>query len=109
VHDQTVADDYYSDMERVEQRLKIAQQAAGTEEHNDDEPLNNDERGHLLDLADQLAAPGLSPEVRIDLVERIRLVLNHNTLPGMDERIEQENGRRPRGPPVALSRLPLGK
>lgn len=103
VHDQTVADDYYAAMERVEQRLfvpaqgQIAPPAAETKEHNEDEPLNDDERGQLLDLADQFAAPGLSPKMRIALVDRMRQVLNHNGLPGKEEPTQQENGRRPRG------------
>ncbi len=107
VHDQTVADDYYAAMDRVEQRLfvrargQIAPPAAAMEEHNEDEPLNDDERGQLLDLADQLAAADLSPEMRMDLVERIRQVLNHSGTPDEDEPppIGQENGRRQRGPP----------
>jgi len=74
-------------MERVEQRLlvpargQIAPPAAETEERNDDEPLNDDERGQLLDLADHLTEPDLSPEARIELVERIRQVLNHGGTP----------------------------
>ncbi len=104
VHDRTVADDYYAAMERVEQRLlvpargQIAPPAAATEECNDDAALDDDERGQLLDLADQLAGPRLSAEARIDLVERMRKILNYNALPGEDESPEQENGRRPRGP-----------
>ncbi len=112
VHDQTVADDYYSAMERVEQRLlvpaqgQIAPLVTPTKERNDEEPLNDDERGQLLDLADQLAAPGLSLEARTELVEQIRRVLNHNPLPEKEEPIQQENGRQPRGPPQPSPAFP---
>ena len=106
VHDKTVADDYYAAMDRVEQRLQIAPPAAATEERNDDEPLNDDERGQLLDLAGQLAAADLSPEARMELVERIRQVLNHGGTPDEDEPPEQENGRRQRGPPMPSPAFP---
>jgi hypothetical protein len=53
-------------------------------------PLNGDEREQLLDLAEQLAKPDLSPEVRMNLVDRVRRVLNHNTPPEKKEPIEQE-------------------
>jgi site-specific recombinase XerD len=104
VHDQTVADDYYSAMERVEQQLlvpargQIAPPVTPTEERNDEEPLNDDERGQILDLADQLADPDLGTEARRELVERMRQVLNHSALPDEDELPEQENGRRARRP-----------
>jgi hypothetical protein len=112
VHDQTVADDYYSAMERVEQRLlvpargQIAPPAAATEERNDEEPLNDDERGRLLELADQLADPDLRPEARIELVERMHQVLNHNEPPEKEEPTKQENGSRPRGPPLPSPAFP---
>jgi Flp pilus assembly CpaE family ATPase len=98
VHDQTVAEDYYAAMERVEQRLRIAPLAAQTDEGNDGEPLDDGERQQLLHLEEQLAEPDLSPEVRMELVDRMRQVLTHNTLPQKEEPIEQENGRRPRAP-----------
>jgi hypothetical protein len=81
VHAQMVADDYYSAMRRVEQRLQLAPPAAEADDSKDGEPLNNDEREQLLDLAEKLTDPDLSPEERIELVERMRQVLNHNGLP----------------------------
>ena len=42
VHDQTVADDYYSAMERVEQRLRIALPTAQADEGKIGEPPNDD-------------------------------------------------------------------
>jgi len=82
VHDQTVADDYYSAMERVEQRLDIARPAeVPPVESSENERSKKEERKELLDLADQLIDPDLSPEERIELVERIRQVLNHGGTP----------------------------
>ncbi len=99
VHDQTVADDSYSAMTRVEQRFDIAPPVAQENENNGSELLNDDEREQVLDLIDQLANPDLSAEERIDLAERMRQVLNHNGLAEKEKPTEQENGRRPRGPP----------
>jgi integrase/recombinase XerC len=105
VHDQTVAEDYYAAMDRVELRLQIAPPAE-VDESNDSQPLDDGEREQLLDLAAQLAEPNLSPEERIELVERMRQVLNHNGLPKKEDTPEQENGRRPRGPPLPSPAFP---
>jgi integrase/recombinase XerC len=99
VHDQTVAEDYYAAMDRVEQRLQITPPATEADDSRDGEALDDREREQLLDLTDQLADPDLNPEDRIELVERMRQVLNHDGLPEKEEPIEQENGRRPRAPP----------
>jgi hypothetical protein len=106
VHDQTAAEDYHAAMDRVEQRLQIAPSAAEADDSKDGKPLDDHERGQLLDLIDQLADPDLNPEERIDLVERIRQVLNHNGLPEKEEPTEQENGSRPRGPPLPSPAFP---
>jgi hypothetical protein len=106
VHDQTVADDYYSAMERVEQRLQIAPPAAQVDESNDSKPLDDGEREQLLDLAEQLADPDLNPEEHIELVERMRRILNHNSLTEKEEPTEQEHGGRPRGPPLPSPAFP---
>ncbi|RPJ39030.1 MAG: hypothetical protein EHM35_03250, partial [Planctomycetaceae bacterium] len=103
VHDQTVAEDYYAAMDRVEQRLQIAPPATlPADEADESELLQDEERKQLLDLADLLADPDLNLEDRIELVERVRQVLNHNGLPEKEEPTEQENGGRPRGPPCPL-------
>jgi hypothetical protein len=102
MHDRTVAEDYFAAMDRIEQRLQIAPAAAPADGGNGGEPLNGDEREQLLDLAEQLTEPGLSPEVRMDLVDRMRLVLNHNGLPEKEEPMQKENGRRERHRPGTL-------
>jgi site-specific recombinase XerD len=70
-HDQTVEQDYYAAMERVEQRLELApaaEEPAGQVEEN--------ERQQLLALADRLAEPELSLEIRLDIAARMRSLLN---------------------------------
>lgn len=106
VHDQTVADDYYSAMERVEQRLQIAPPAEAADEDKNGKPLNDDEREQLLDLIGKLVDPDLSCEVRIELVNQMRHVLNHSAAPDKDEAPEQENGRRQRGSPLPSPAFP---
>ncbi|MBN1814009.1 MAG: site-specific integrase [Anaerolineae bacterium] len=106
VHDQTVADDYYAAMERVEQRLDIALQATLTGEASKGGPLNDKDRERLLDFADQLADPDLSPQARTELVEQMRQVLGHDAQPNEDEPAKQENGRRPRAPPQPSPAFP---
>jgi hypothetical protein len=81
------------------QRLQIAPPAAVTNQDNGGESLNDNQRKQLLDLAEKLADADLSPEERMELVERMRQVLNHNGLPERENTPEQENGRRPRAPP----------
>jgi hypothetical protein len=107
VHDQTVAGDYYAAMDRVEQRLQIAPPATlPADEAGESEPMQDEERKQLLDLADQLADPDLNPEERIELVERMRQILNRDGLPEKEEPPEQENGSRPRGPPLPSPAFP---
>ncbi len=101
VHDQTVAEDYYSAMERVEQRLDVAPPTAPTAEGNGKQPLNDGEREQILDLAGQLAEPELSVELRLGLVECLRQLLDRR-LPAECENTPtpNENGRWPRAPPA---------
>jgi site-specific recombinase XerD len=106
VHDQTVAEDYYAAMGRVEQRLQIAPPAAEADDSKNGQPLDDHEREQLFDLIDQIADPDLSAEDRIELVERMRRILNHNELPEKEEPTEQENGRRPREPPLPSPAFP---
>lgn len=70
VHDQTVADDYYMAMGRIEQRLDVLPVLAVAEQ-----PIPEGERKELLALTEQLAEPELSLEKRIELVVLIRSLL----------------------------------
>ncbi len=110
VHDQTVADDYYSAMGRVEQRLlvpargQIAPPAAvPPHKASENERLKDDEREQVLDLVEQLAEPELSVEVRLTLVECLRRVLDRRlSAEGKNTPTPNENGRQPRDPPGTL-------
>jgi hypothetical protein len=70
VHDQTVADDYYSAMSQVEKRLELL----GAPE-NAQVLVTENERTQLLEITDQLAALELCPELRLELVAHICEVL----------------------------------
>jgi len=69
-HDQTVADDYYTAMNSVENRLNLL-----GEEGPEPELVTADERGELLALAEQLAQPEVSDTVRLEIALRMRQVL----------------------------------
>ncbi len=64
VHDQTVADDYFSAMVRIEQRLALAQTTGEVGEASC--------RSRLLALLDQLRQPELSAAARLDLVAQVQ-------------------------------------
>jgi hypothetical protein len=73
-------------MVQVEQRLQIAPPTTlPADKAGKSQPLQDEERKQLLDPADHLAEPDLSPEVRIELVERLCRVLKHNELPQKEE------------------------
>jgi integrase len=68
-HDQTVADDYYAAMGRIEQRLEIV--PLEPETPPEPEPRNSE----LLSLTEQLAQPELSLDMRLLLVAQMRAIL----------------------------------
>jgi len=70
VHDQTVAEDYYQAMSSVERRLELMAQP-----EEEEKPSNEDARGRILALTEQLSAPELSLEARLVIAAQIRLVL----------------------------------
>jgi site-specific recombinase XerD len=61
VHDHMLAADFYAAMARIEQSLKLK-----------DEPPATSERESLLALAEQLAAPQLGDEQRLELAAQLR-------------------------------------
>jgi hypothetical protein len=69
-HDQTVADDYYIAMGRVEQRLDLA---PGAEESV--RPIPTGERQQLLALTDRLSEPDLTTPERLELAGLMRALL----------------------------------
>jgi integrase len=67
-HDQTVADDYFSAMQRVEERLEIA--LPKTEEKKEDGVVKVQER--LLIFTEQLVRPEITFSERVNIVEQVR-------------------------------------
>lgn len=66
-HDQTVADDYFAAMQRVEQRLEIV-----PAEQKDFEVVNVQEPEKLTQLIERLEIPELCYEERLDLTLQLR-------------------------------------
>jgi hypothetical protein len=62
-------------MERIEQRLDVG---TPPEPDHTEAPVNGSERTRFLELATRLADPELGVESRLNLVEQVRQVLNHN-------------------------------
>jgi hypothetical protein len=96
VHDRTVAEDYYAAMDVVEKRLEVF---LLRQEGLVDPQVNDDERAHLLELAEQLSADDLGIQKRLGLVEQMYRVLNHGALPEDMQPTGNEGGRQPRAPP----------
>jgi len=69
-HDQTVADDYFAAMERVEQRLEIV-----PAEQKDIEVVKVQEPTKALQLIEQLEVPELCYEERLDVASQLREAL----------------------------------
>ncbi len=74
-HDQTVAEDYFAAMGSVEKRLELVGQPL-----EPSKVLQQNEREQLLTLTEQLAQPEVGPELRLDLVTQIRVVLTGSRL-----------------------------
>jgi hypothetical protein len=70
VHDQTVADDYYGAMQRIEKRLELL----GAQEQTS-EPSGVAERGQLLALTERLAEPELSLGARPEIAAQKHSIL----------------------------------
>lgn len=68
-HDQTVADDYFLAMQRVEQRLQIVPEP---ELQQDFEVVNVQEPEKLIQLIERLEVPELCYEERLDVAQRLR-------------------------------------
>jgi site-specific recombinase XerD len=75
VHNRTVAGDYYTAMAQIEQRLDLV--LAEPTPTNGHEQVSEAECVSLRALVNRLADPDLGYEGRLDLVEQMRLVLNH--------------------------------
>ncbi len=76
VHDQTVADDYFQTMQRVEQRLEIVpaqeKEDTCTEQNRSIEVVKVQEPEKLLQLIEQLYLPDLCYEDRLGIAFQLR-------------------------------------
>lgn len=94
-YDRTVEADYFAAMGRIEQRLELVGQPAEAPEL-----VSESERGHILALTEQLAAPDLSFELRLEIALRIRgLLIGQSAVP-LAMQVD-ENGRQAWIPPPA--------
>ena len=94
VHDQTVANDYYAAMSVVEKRLELAGQQVG-----DAKPLIENQRCQLLSLANRLAEPELSVELRLDIAAQMVGVLSANIKAPMEISVRDYQESRLEHPP----------
>ncbi len=69
-HDQTVENDYFAAMSRIEQRLELVDKP-----QNAIWPVTVPERSQLLSLAEQLFAPEMSFETRLEIASQLRELL----------------------------------
>ncbi len=72
-YDQTVADDYFAAMRRVEQRMEIAplpKPAEGTK--TEDEVVKEQENIQIVTWLEQLVLPELCQDERVDIVEQLK-------------------------------------
>lgn len=68
-HDQTVAEDYFAAMERVEQRLEIVPES---KQETKDEVVKVQEPVKLFQLIERLEVPELCLEARLDIASQLR-------------------------------------
>ena len=70
-HDQTVENDYFAAMSRIEQRLQLVNQPVKVSL-----PVNATDRGQLLTLAERLITPELTFEMRLEIAAQMRGLLS---------------------------------
>jgi hypothetical protein len=76
-YDQTIADDYFTAMSRVEQRMEIAPLPKPVEETNDEyEVVKEQERTQLVTWLECLALPDLCQEERLEIVDHLKHALS---------------------------------
>lgn len=76
-YDQTVADDYFAAMSRVEQRMEIAPLPKPAEETTkEDEIVKEQEKAQIVTWLERLALPQLGQEERLEIVEQLKRALS---------------------------------
>ena len=69
-HDQTVENDYFAAMQRIERRLELVDQPVKV-----NLPVSIPERSQLLSLAEQLFAPEMTFETHLEITSQMRGLL----------------------------------
>jgi len=78
-YDQAVADDYFSAMSRVEQRMEIGPAPKPEEETTPkDEVVNEQENEKIVTWLEQLALPELCQDERLEIVDQLKRALALN-------------------------------
>ncbi len=76
-YDQTVADDYFAAMSRVEERMEIAPLPKPTGETNQEYKIVKDlEKTQIVTWLERLALPELCHEERLEIVEHLKYALS---------------------------------
>lgn len=76
-YDQTVADDYFAAMSRVEQRMEITPLPKPVEEKPQEyEVVKEQEKIQIVTWLEQLALPELCQEERLEIVEQLKYALS---------------------------------
>ena len=75
VHDQSVSDDYYKAMARIETRLDLS---ADHDVSKNSKTITHAERNQILDIANDLMNPQLELETRRELTNQIQSLLRNN-------------------------------
>lgn len=74
-YDQTVADDYFAAMSRVEQRLEIVPVGKAEEKIKEDGHVKVQERAQIFVWLERLALPDLCQQERLDIAENLKRAL----------------------------------
>ncbi|HVN53758.1 MAG TPA: site-specific integrase [Anaerolineaceae bacterium] len=77
-YDQTVAEDYFAAMSRVEQRLEIAPPPAKPKPETEYEIVNVLEPAQLLAWVERLTQPKLCQKERLEIASHLKQVLSSN-------------------------------
>jgi len=78
-YDQTVAEDYFTAMSRVEQRMEIAPLPKPADETNiDDEVVKEQEHTQMVTWLERLALPELCQDERVEIVSQLKQALVRN-------------------------------
>ena len=98
-HDQTVADDYFAAMQRVEHRLEITPPEPLSQP---DGPIEELQHTQLLGLVEQLTQPELCFPARLKIVAQLRQALGWLEVPAEPEYVAVQASEHP--PPLMISR-----